>query len=200
MSRFAVVMLIVSAAGSVAQAQSRPQSVQEQSAANAAVRIETAKLDPAVTQQQARLQKLIVPKVRERILQLSPGLSAKLRQLPPSADFHSAAVAEVRGSYPGAANLPPADIESLVFLVMMQATSDSESDLQKMLDELKKESEHKQVLRNQQAKKDAMNDLSEANSLRLQMLMDRRSKLLQTMSNMAKKMQDTDDAIIKNLK
>jgi hypothetical protein len=47
---------------------------------------------------------------------------------------------------------------------------------------------------------DAMNEMTEMTSMRLQMAMDRRSQLLQTLSNIEKKMSDMQNAIVQNLK
>jgi hypothetical protein len=47
---------------------------------------------------------------------------------------------------------------------------------------------------------DSLSDLSEMTSLRLQMEMDRREKALETLSNLMKKMSDTAESIIGNLK
>jgi hypothetical protein len=47
---------------------------------------------------------------------------------------------------------------------------------------------------------DSDNDISEMAQTQLQMLMDRRSKLLETASNIEKSMSDTDAAIVSNLK
>ena len=47
---------------------------------------------------------------------------------------------------------------------------------------------------------DEMNEISEMTSRRLQMLMDRRSKFLQTLSNIMKKISSTQDALVQNLK
>lgn len=49
-------------------------------------------------------------------------------------------------------------------------------------------------------KLDSLSELGEMESLRLQMLMDRRSKMIQTLSNIMKKMSDTSQSIIQNLK
>ena len=46
-----------------------------------------------------------------------------------------------------------------------------------------------------QAKPGAMSEMSETQSLELQMTMDRMSKLLETMSNIMKKMSDTGSSI-----
>ena len=47
---------------------------------------------------------------------------------------------------------------------------------------------------------DSMNEMSELDQLRLQMLMDRRSKMMETLSNLMKKFSDTQEDIIQNLK
>ncbi len=47
---------------------------------------------------------------------------------------------------------------------------------------------------------DSMNELSEMVSMRLQMAMDRRSKYLETLSNVLKKIADTQEAITQNMK
>ena len=47
---------------------------------------------------------------------------------------------------------------------------------------------------------DSMNELSEMSSLRLQMMMDRRSKFISTLSNIMKKISTTQDTLVQNLK
>ena len=47
---------------------------------------------------------------------------------------------------------------------------------------------------------DGMNEMSEMTALRLQMTMDRRSKFISTLSNIMKKVSETQDAIVQNLK
>ncbi|HEV8485697.1 MAG TPA: hypothetical protein VGV87_19295, partial [Blastocatellia bacterium] len=47
---------------------------------------------------------------------------------------------------------------------------------------------------------DSMSELGEIESLRLQMAMDRMSKMISTLSNLLKKMSDTADGIVQNLK
>ena len=50
------------------------------------------------------------------------------------------------------------------------------------------------------AKLDSMSEMSEMTSLRLQMAMDRRSKLMETLSNIMKKISETNNSITQNLK
>ena len=45
-----------------------------------------------------------------------------------------------------------------------------------------------------------MSELGESESLRLQMALDRLSKMMSTLSNILKKVSDTADAIVQNLK
>lgn len=47
---------------------------------------------------------------------------------------------------------------------------------------------------------DSLSELSEASQLKLQSAMERRSKLMETLSNLLKKMQETSENIIRNLK
>ena len=49
-------------------------------------------------------------------------------------------------------------------------------------------------------KLDGMNEMSEMTSLRLQMMMDRRSKFISTLSNIMKKISTTQDTLVQNLK
>jgi oligoendopeptidase F len=49
-------------------------------------------------------------------------------------------------------------------------------------------------------KLDAMNEMSEMTSLRLQMMMDRRSRFISTLSNIMKKISTTQETIVQNLK
>jgi exonuclease I len=47
---------------------------------------------------------------------------------------------------------------------------------------------------------DNMNEMSEMTSLRLQMMMDRRSKFISTLSNIMKKISTSQDTLVQNLK
>lgn len=47
---------------------------------------------------------------------------------------------------------------------------------------------------------DSLSEMGEMESLRLQMAMDRMSKMMSTLSNMLKKVSDTQSAIIQNIK
>jgi hypothetical protein len=97
-----------------------------------------------------------------------------------------------------------ADIEELAFIVLMEATQDQDNDLRQIMAQTKATNDSKAALRQQQQamsdKKDSLSDMSEMQQMRLQMAMDRRSKMVEALSNMMKKMSDTDNSIIKNMK
>lgn len=115
-----------------------------------------------------------------------------------------------------------ADIEALAFIVMMQAAKSAQDDLKSIMQGVKEVNEGKAKLRAMETrpnamsaitaqqlnadavaingKLDSMSELSEEEQLRLQMAMDRRSKMMDALSNILKKLSDTSNAIIQNLK
>ena len=115
-----------------------------------------------------------------------------------------------------------ADIEALAFLVMMQAAKSAQDDLKTLMQGVKAIDQSKAETRGMQAKLnalsvgdaqqlnagaasikdklDTMSDLGQEDQLRLQMAMDRYSKLMQMLSNIEKKMSDTDKSIVNNMK
>lgn len=113
------------------------------------------------------------------------------------------------------ANMP---IEDAMMLMMFLVNSDAEQDMRDQLADMERERQKKQALRSVAAQmraqrqamdqqlhdaqdsKDSLDDLSPEDQLKLQMLMDRRQRALETMSNILKKIDETDDSIIKNMK
>lgn len=85
--------------------------------------------------------------------------------------------------------LPPAEVDAVTFLVLAQASRDLESEMRNVLAHAQPTSQP------QEPSKDG-----NESSLRLQMAMDRRSKLIETLSNVLKKIGDTDSSIVGNLK
>jgi len=111
------------------------------------------------------------------------------------------------------------DIEGLAFIVLMQATNDQDQDLQNIMAGVKAVNNAKAQLRNQMQaaqqltaqlinqdtqdlknKLDSMNEMSEMTSMRLQMAMDRRSKFIEALSNILKKVDESQNSIIKEIK
>lgn len=90
--------------------------------------------------------------------------------------------------------LPPAEVDAVTFLVLAQANRDLEADMHDALAPA-------QIGGQPQAPR-AETDLHARDeaSRRLQMAMDRRSKLIGVLSNLLKKVSDTDSSIVANLK
>lgn len=135
-----------------------------------------------------------------------------------------------------------ADAEALAFLVLMEASRDSESDLKSIMEETKAANAAKAKQRtalqasgsskagiqddsrvsiqntsrpltrpvppravdsiqdDSRNRLDSTSELGEMASLRLQMAMDRRSKMMEALSNLMKKQSDTSSSIVSNLK
>ena len=112
------------------------------------------------------------------------------------------------------------DVEAIKFLTQIQAIRYMDGDIREMNGKLKSIEEQKRELRakisRQEAdskvakrkpmsddlkgKLDGMNEISEMTSLHLQMTMDRRSKFVETLSNIMKKVGTTMEAITQKLK
>jgi hypothetical protein len=94
-------------------------------------------------------------------------------RLPLQTDFEKLAASHISKDFPG---LSPQQTDVLVFALLEQ-TAES-----------------------MKGKIDGMNEMSEMASLRLQMMMDRRSKFISTLSNIMKKISTTQDSLVENLK
>ena len=112
------------------------------------------------------------------------------------------------------------DVEAIKFLTQIQAIRYMDGDIREMNGKLRSIEDQKRELRAKisrqkvgsnvtqlkpmsddlKVKLDGMNEMSEMTSLRLQMTMDRRSKFIETLSNIMKKVGTTMDTITQNLK
>ena len=127
-----------------------------------------------------------------------------------------------------------ADIDGLVFTVLMEGARSSREDLRAVMDQLKAVTAQKEKVREALKQRpdrgldllsvtsllssaiirseldlvidqmkddlDSMSEFGEMESLRLQMAMDRMSKMMSTLSNLLKKMSDTASQITQNMK
>jgi hypothetical protein len=94
------------------------------------------------------------------------------------------------------ASLTNADIEALMFLVLMESAKSSKEDLKSTMADVKAANAQKSSMRDAQATKTA----PDAQPLRLQVQMDRQAKMLQTASNLMKKMAEAGSTTVQNLK
>jgi hypothetical protein len=91
---------------------------------------------------------------------------------------------EVAASFAG---LSRTGVSEAAFIVLSMATKDMDEDIRAVMTEAKRSL-------------DGMNGISEMTSLRLQMTMDRRSKFIQTLSNIMKKIGATQETLVQNIK
>jgi hypothetical protein len=118
------------------------------------------------------------------------------------------------------------DIMELITLVMMEEAEENAADLKAIMDEIRKRNERlcrwrklaadlhsrtgsvaaddatllRQASDAAAGQLQSLSDVSEELQMRLQMIMDRRSKFLEVLSNIMKKQSDTAATIIDNLK
>jgi hypothetical protein len=153
--------------------------------------------DQAVRENQ-RLATKLSPPARSKVQSAAAAVRAAMNQQPQMTQdqLQSKARATVIAAFPGLSGM---DIDSAVFLVMMQATQDQDADLQQALKSAQQVSQEKQPLRKQQ-QAGQLDDISAGQQLRLQMEMDQRSKLLEALSNLMKSASNTQTSIIGNLK
>ena len=159
----------------------------------------------------ARIMQQLSPARRSAVHPLGLRLNDALKTQP-LADPEAVATSYVTQSFPGLSSM---DIESLVLIVIMDATNAQENEMQTIMNEIQAQNNAKQQLRNQmnavnrdvaangsamQSRLDSLNELSEMTSLRLQMAMDRRSKFVTALSNVLKKISSTGETIIQNVK
>lgn len=95
------------------------------------------------------------------------------------------------------------DADLVTQLVVVVAARQSDQELIAIADEYILAREHLERAKATDVPKDeldSLSELSELEQLRLQMIMDRRSKMIEMLSNLLKKMSETQDAVIQNLK
>ena len=178
---------------------------------------------PAATKAlHTKLTATVKPAVREWVLQEAK----KISRQPATAE--AIIKADIQNRFAGQP-LASADIEALMFVVLMEASQDAEKDLKTIMAETKSINDRKAAQRPTAAatktntaavrvnlsgaaqrmdagnapmkdKLDSKSELGETESLRLQMAMDRLSKMMQALSNVEKKIFDTQTNIIGNLK
>jgi hypothetical protein len=161
-----------------------------------------------------------------RVYALTDRLQVQLRVLEES---HASVHQTISWTQPG----DGADIESLAFLVLMDASKAAQEDLREIMESVEEINAAGRGLRPSTGTKmshsldtdsilelmltiywkelddevdslqrdmDAKAELSELESLRLQMAMDRISKMMASLSNLLKKLADTNSSIVQNLK
>ena len=136
-------------------------------------------LEQAAMARNHRLAALLQPEAKAKLDLATRALIAHLASGPEDADPYAFAQQEVRSKFPQLSGEQSNLLSFYVLAEVARILSDP--------DELK-------------GKLDGMNEMSEITSLRLQMMMDRRSKFISTLSNIMKKVSTTQEAVVQNLK
>ena len=136
-------------------------------------------LEQAAMARNHRLAALLQPEAKAKLDLATRALIAHLASGPEDADPYAFAQQEVRSKFPQLSGEQSNLLSFYVLAEVAQILSNPE--------ELK-------------GKLDGMNEMSEMTSLRLQMMMDRRSKFISTLSNIMKKVSTTQEAVVQNLK
>ena len=103
------------------------------------------------------------------------------------------------------------DVEALVMLVVTRSARDAEADLRAVMSETKTINQQKRTTRQGPQHLDSvslrnsgdslnMDELNDQQQLRLQTITDRRDRMMQTISNLLKKINDRRETIVQNLK
>lgn len=115
----------------------------------------------------------------------------------------------------GISEPPGLDIEAMTLLVMADAARQAESDLRAILEETKQSQRSKEELRRfaeyRRMKRagaqvkvpiglEAMDALSDTDTLRMQRFLERLSRMMETISNLLKKIADTQSSVVQNIK
>jgi hypothetical protein len=174
-----------------------PAAAQQKAATPPAVQVRP--IPDEAVRQNTRLTAALAPSAKSKVQAAAAALAAAAKQQPAmtAAQLQSKARISVTQAFP---NLSGMDVDAVVFLVMMQATQDQQADLTQAMSAMQQNTAAKQGVRNAQNAANQSGDLSEMDSMRLQMQMDQRSKLLEAISNMMKSASDAQSAIIANLK
>lgn len=132
-------------------------------------------LSPAQQTAVARLRMQAAPRLAPTAVVKLRNVSNSLVAGPPLKDYTGATSRAVAAAFAGQ-NLSERELNALSAMALSDAVDSAKKQL------------------------DSMSEMGETESLRLQMAMDRLSKMMSTLSNLLKKMNDTDQQITTNLK
>jgi hypothetical protein len=174
-----------------------PLAAQQKSAAPAPAQVRPVP-DEAV-RQNTRLAAKLSPSAKNKVQAAAAELAAAAKQQPAltAPQLQSKARTSVLQAFP---NLGSMDVDALVFMVLMQSAQDQQAELSATMNAMQQNTAARQHARGTQESGAQMNDLSTMDQMRLQILMDQRSKLLDAISNLMKSAADTQSAVVENLK
>lgn len=132
-----------------------------------------------VLERQAQQAALMRPEAKKKLSIAAHAVLSRLAAKPEESDVTAVTTEEVNRQFRGVAG-PQSDLLNFYVLAEMSRilTNGKEGNDQM----------------------DNMNEMSEMSSLRLQMMMDRRSKFISTLSNLMKKISTTQNTLVQNMK
>lgn len=136
-----------------------------------------------VHQQYQKISRSLNPNVKFRVRKLAPLYAEQAHLLQTTDSMSLAAVSCLKPHFPSASQQ---QLDVLAFYLLRLAVA-AKGDVEAAKETVK-------------ANLDSMSEMGEMESLRLQMAMDRLSKMMNTLSNILKKMADTSSSIIQNIK
>lgn len=180
------------------------------------------KLDPLATREETKRLGALAPADRGKIHAAARSVPGRLAQPTKPGEKPKSIEAHVRDAVTSG-GFASTDVDGLVFLVLVQATRDAQEDVRLETEKTKAIGALKgcktmacvsavrptedfgqaslDAMRDgMKDKLDSLSEMGEMESLRLQMAMDRMSKMMSTLSNLLKKISDTASGITQNLK
>jgi hypothetical protein len=182
---------------------------------------------PAIEAQRTRFLAKASPKLKAKLPSLIAPVVERAGAKPKPKEAPVDLVATAKTSLRAAGYGDGADIQALVFLVLMEAAKAAEDDLRATLEKIKAANEMKRCLRAKirggdckgnvrtrfepvlgkavtreitEGSLDSLSEMGELQQLSLQESMARMQKLMETLSNLMKKISDTNASIIANMK
>lgn len=215
---FVLVALSVLSMASVAGAEPPPPV----KVARSVVVVTPPKIDPLATREETKRLGTLAPADRGKIHAAARSLAARVSQ-PPRAGEKPKPIELHARDVVTSGGFAAKDVDALVFVVLIQATRDAQEDVRVQTERTKAlaavracrtmacvsavqpteefgQTSLDAIKETVKDKLDSMSEMGETESLRLQMAMDRVSKLMSTLSNMLKKISDTAQGITQNLK
>jgi hypothetical protein len=141
---------------------------------------------------QAKFAPKLVPTARLKIL----GAAMKVRSQPAANSTEMLAHARTAAweVFPTAKG---ADVDTLTFLVMMQASADTQDEMYATMQQMQAANNQRQAQRGTAAK---MGEMSQELQMKLQMEQEQYSQCMEAVSNIMKKVSDTSSSIVQNMK
>jgi len=142
------------------------------------------RLERAVSERYTEITTYLQPETRRKLTLASAATRKRITTNPEHADPYETAQGEVNRRFP---RLPSAQVDLLTFCVLADLARQGKDEIEGNA-------------RGSRYKLDNLSEMGEMESLRLQMAMDRLSKLMSTLSNILKKISETSDGITRNMK